>query len=433
MTSPDAYQLVLLTPPATIVSEYLLERLPHIFQDDWALYRSWRLRLGVDLQVDPCNLSIVGSSCSGFSLNPNKKLSPFGDHSDIDVAVISDYHFVVSWRTLRNVPLAEARTPKERQALIDHRQRLIYWGCVAADKVLRFLPSAKSWTVAASNMAVESPTEGREIKLRIYKDYDALSLLSHQRREETSRQSGRRAMTQNFLNSTTHNIAWIQKRYIQDEITLEAPFQRNPVWTTKQKAYLIDTILRGYPIPELYIQEYTDAEGNDVYVVVDGQQRIRACVEYVAGEFGLDREDSPEWAEMKFDDLGEVYKKKIYSYNFVVRTLPEMDHQQLREMFQRLNRNTIALNSQELRHATYWGEFIGCVEGLAEDTRWTELGVFTPNDVRRMLDIEYISELLIGHLHGIQNKKDSLDGYYELYEQEFEERRRVESLFNIIL
>ena len=50
-----------------------------------------------------------------------------------------------------------------------------------------------------------------------------------------------------------------------------------------------------------------------------------------------------------------------------------------------------------------------------------------------MLDIEYISELVIAHLHGIQNKKESLDSYYKMYEQEFEDRRRVESLFNVVL
>jgi hypothetical protein len=174
MTLPDAQRLVLTTPPATVVSEYLLERLPHVFQNDWALYRSWRSRLGSEIEVDPCNLSIVGSSCSGFSLSPYKRLTPFGQNSDIDVAVISDYHFAVSWRILRNIPLAEARTVKERQALLDHRQRLIYWGCVATDKVLRFLPFAKPWMLAVSNMAAVPPTEGRQIKLRIYKDYEAL-------------------------------------------------------------------------------------------------------------------------------------------------------------------------------------------------------------------------------------------------------------------
>lgn len=158
-------------------------------------------------------------------------------------------------------------------------------------------------------------------------------------------------MTQNFLNTTTHNVAWIHKRLVADELQLKAPFQRNPVWTTKQKSFLIDTILRGYPIPELYMQEFTDGDGNDIYVVVDGQQRIRACEEFIHGSFKINRDDTPEWADMKFDDLSEADRKKIYNYNFVVRTLPDLLEQELRSMFGRLNRNTVALKPQELRHA----------------------------------------------------------------------------------
>lgn len=59
----------------------------------------------------------------------------------------------------------------------------------------------------------------------------------------------------NFLTNTTHNVAWFMKRYHANELQLKAPFQRNPVWTDKQKSYLIDTMLRGFPIPELYMQE----------------------------------------------------------------------------------------------------------------------------------------------------------------------------------
>ncbi len=235
---------------------------------------------------------------------------------------------------------------------------------------------------------------------------------------------------QAFLNTTSHNVAWFQKRYQANELELKAPFQRNPVWTKKQKAYLIDTILRGYPIPELYMQEFADAEGNDVYTVVDGQQRVRACVEFVAGDFSLDAEDSPEFADMFFDDLSADQKKSIYNYSLVVRVLPEMPEVQLRSIFQRLNRHVVSLNRQELRHATYWGEFIACVEKLADDERWSQISVFTPNDVRRMLDIEFVSELVVGFLHGPQNKKDSLDEWYEAYEQEFEARRDVESVFS---
>ena len=238
---------------------------------------------------------------------------------------------------------------------------------------------------------------------------------------------------QAFLSTTSHNVAWFQKRYQANELELKAPFQRNPVWTKKQKAYLIDTILRGYPIPELYMQEFSDAEGNDVYIVVDGQQRVRACVEFLSGEFGLDSEDSPDYGDLYFDDLSGEQKKAIYNYSLVVRVLPEMPEIQLRSIFQRLNRHVVSLNRQELRHATYWGEFISCVEKLADDERWTSISVFTPNDVRRMLDIEFISELVVGHLHGVQNKKESLDDWYESYEQEFEQRRDVEKVFSATL
>lgn len=233
---------------------------------------------------------------------------------------------------------------------------------------------------------------------------------------------------QNFLNSTTHNVAWFAKRHQANELELKAPFQRNPVWTAKQKSYLIDTILRGFPIPELYMQEYTDAQGSDRYIVVDGQQRLRACLEFLEGRLSMDPEDSPDFADMSFTDLRDEQKKQVYNYNFVVRLLPEMPESDLRAMFQRLNRNVVALNPQELRHATYWGEFITSIERIAADDRWTLCGIFTPNDIRRMLDAEFVSELVVGYLHGIQNKKEGLDDWYQAYEREFPKKAEVEKV-----
>ncbi|PDT13749.1 hypothetical protein CO670_26820 [Rhizobium sp. J15] len=240
-------------------------------------------------------------------------------------------------------------------------------------------------------------------------------------------------MDHNFLNSTTHNVAWLHKRYLNEELVLKAPFQRNPVWTDKQKSYLIDTILRGYPIPELYMQEYTDDDGNDVYTVVDGQQRVRACIDFINGEFSLSEKDSPEWADLFFDDLTGADKKKIYNYNFVVRVLPEVPEAELRSIFSRINRYVVALNKQELRHATYWGEFITSLEAIGDNELWADINVFTPTDVRRMNDIEFISELAVGFLHGLQNKKSSLDRWYQAYEQEFPDRRRMERAFHATL
>jgi hypothetical protein len=240
-------------------------------------------------------------------------------------------------------------------------------------------------------------------------------------------------VAQNFLNTTTHTVAWFAKRAQENELQLRAPFQRNPVWTNKQKAFLIDTILRGYPVPELYMQEYADAQGDSQYVVVDGQQRLRACLEFIDGRFAFDAEDSPDLAGMTFANLNETQKKALFGYNFVVRVLPEMPEVELRAMFARLNRNVVALNAQELRHATYWGEFISTMELISDDERWPVIGVFTPNDVRRMLDIEYVSELTIGLLHGPQNKKEQLDEWYQAYEEAFPQKDEVKTVFNSVL
>ena len=238
---------------------------------------------------------------------------------------------------------------------------------------------------------------------------------------------------QNFLNSTTHNVAWFTKRHKDNELELKAPFQRNPVWSARQKSYLIDTILRGYPIPELYMQEYTDAEGHDHYVVVDGQQRLRACLEFLEGRLTMDPDDSPDFADMSFNDLRDDQKRQVYNYNFVVRVLPDMPEPDLRAMFGRLNRNVVALNQQELRHATYWGEFITSIEKLASDERWSMCGIFTPNDVRRMLDVEFVSEIVVSLLHGLQNKKESLNDWYQAYEKEYPQKAEIESTIPAVL
>ena len=213
---------------------------------------------------------------------------------------------------------------------------------------------------------------------------------------------------------------------------MRPPFQRNPVWQETQKAYLIDTILRGYPVPELYLQTSVSGQGVEHHIIVDGQQRVRACLEFIDNEFTLG-DESEKYAGLSFDELDEDIKKQIFQYKFVVRMLPELDDVEIREIFGRLNRNNMALNRQELRKATYWGEFITSMTGLSQLPFWVSSGIFTANDFRRMLDIEYISELAVALLFGPQNKKARLDEYYASFEQEFPDKERVEKAFNTIL
>ncbi|WP_242103526.1 DUF262 domain-containing protein [Lysobacter sp. M2-1] len=235
-----------------------------------------------------------------------------------------------------------------------------------------------------------------------------------------------------YLNFTTRSVVWFLRASQNAELEFHAPFQRNPVWTVKQQASLIETILLEYPIPELYMQTLVSSQGAEEHVVVDGQQRLRAVLEYLAGKFPL-ADDAQRGASSSFDELTAEDKKRLFEYVFVVRQLPEMPDDELRAIFQRINRNTVTLNAQELRHATYYGKFIGIIELIAEYAQWDEVGVFSANDRKRMLDAEYVSEIVIAYLHGLQNKKSSLEKFYRAYETEFDRAEEVVTVFRRVL
>jgi hypothetical protein len=236
-----------------------------------------------------------------------------------------------------------------------------------------------------------------------------------------------------FLTTTNRTIVWFKKANDNGDLQMKPPFQRNPVWTQPQKSYLIDSILNGYPIPEIYMQEFVDENGNENHIIIDGQQRTRACLDYIEGKYSIKEDESPTWGGMYFDDLSPNDKKKVFGYTFIVRLLPDMSDNDIRGIFQRLNKNVVALNSQELRQATYWGPFICCMQELSNYKYWNTTGIFTPLNVRRMMDIEYVSELAIAVLHGHQNKKQTIDQYYLEYEEVFEEYDDLVTTFQQVI
>jgi hypothetical protein len=195
---------------------------------------------------------------------------------------------------------------------------------------------------------------------------------------------------------------------------------------------LIDSIIHGFPVPEIYLQTSISVDGEEIHTLVDGQQRIRACMEFIADEFPLAADDV-ELEGKYFSDLSEELRGRIFRYRFVVRALPELSDAEVREIFGRLNRNNVALNRQELRHSTYWGEFITAMEEFSRNPFWILSGLFTTNDVRRMLDIEYISEIVVAGLYGLQNKKSRLDYFYATYESEFPEQAHAQAVLGKVI
>jgi hypothetical protein len=161
--------------PEVFASKWLVERVPHIFNGDADAFRLWKHDLCLHLKVDAACLLVVGSAAVGVSLSPYKKLKAFAPDSDVDLAVISPHHFEIVWRWLRSLGAERYKWPGDvQQSIDDHRKRLIYWGIIATDKILAYTPLGTEWLPALATVTRAGQTAGREVKIRLYRDFEAL-------------------------------------------------------------------------------------------------------------------------------------------------------------------------------------------------------------------------------------------------------------------
>ena len=227
---------------------------------------------------------------------------------------------------------------------------------------------------------------------------------------------------------TSYAVSWLKDRYNEANLTIRPPYQRRPVWGLRQKVKLIESILLRLPIPELFIDETTDDEGKTRFAIIDGQQRTRAVLQFMGldrdpleedyNDFALDtlESDSP-YKDKTFKDLSSTERKRFFSYKFSIRTLYNPSDLEVRDTFKRINQYLTKLNDQELRNATYSGPFVSLVETLANNQFWNDQGFFRTSHIRRMKDLQYVSELVIGVVAGPQGGSTKIvDEYYSNFE-----------------
>jgi hypothetical protein len=147
---------------------------PWIFAGDRLAYVEWKEALGADLHVDPCGLVIVGSAATCISLSPRKDLSRFHERSDVDVAVISAWHFDQAWRWLRSLAADLDTDGPARKAVSAHRRGYVFDGTIATDQFVAYLPFGPEWVGALANAGARDPIQGRTVNARLYRDFDSL-------------------------------------------------------------------------------------------------------------------------------------------------------------------------------------------------------------------------------------------------------------------
>jgi hypothetical protein len=152
-----------------------MEGVPYVFGNDKEGYVKWRESLALRLGVDASEIQIIGSAAIGVSLSPYKNFKTFSKKSDVDVAIVSEHFFNISWRFLRGLGSERhSFSPPVKRAIEDHVSKYVYWGTIATERLLPYLPFGKKWIDAFNIMSQQHPLGDRVIKARIYKDLDSL-------------------------------------------------------------------------------------------------------------------------------------------------------------------------------------------------------------------------------------------------------------------
>ncbi len=219
-------------------------------------------------------------------------------------------------------------------------------------------------------------------------------------------------------------------------LSLAPKFQRRSVWKLPARSYFIDSILKAMPVPPLYLRvTQNEAKTKTIREVIDGQQRLRAVLDYIRDDFALSRAVSEEAPGLRFSQLTESQRDQIRQYSFICESFASLADSDVLEIFARMNTYSVKLNAQELRNGRYFGVFKRTAYRLAYEhlELWRQHHLFTDASIARMLEVEFTSELLVAQLDGLQDKKTSLDHFYSSFDDVFPDATKHQDRFRATL
>lgn len=217
--------------------------------------------------------------------------------------------------------------------------------------------------------------------------------------------------------STTKNILDLQNLFTYGHLNLEPGFQRQSVWKERDRAKLIDSILRNYPLPAIFLYK-REEDGHLVFDVIDGKQRLESIFMFMGtmrGRFKT-RTQLPDADSVEFVDW-TLLKRKSLQHLITGYEIPiiEVDGElgEIIDVFVRINSTGKALTTQEKRHARYYNSpFLK--EAARISTRFEDYfaknGILSSGQLSRMKHVELTCELMLSLVQDdVLNKKTALD------------------------
>lgn len=205
------------------------------------------------------------------------------------------------------------------------------------------------------------------------------------------------------------------------QINLSPGFQRDSVWTLADRRKLIQSIVAGKPLPNIFLYRRVTSDGTNQYDVIDGKQRLETIFGFTRAQgFGKKGFDvkldlgaglrSYNWATLR--KRHPAVRGAFEAYKIQTVEI-EGELAEIIDVFLSINSTGKRLTSGEKRHARYFdSKFLKEAERLVRKYRafLLQQRVLTQGQIDRMKGVELFSELLISiHMGGIINKKTALD------------------------
>ena len=133
------------------------------------------------------------------------------------------------------------------------------------------------------------------------------------------------------------------------KLDVRPPFQREFVYDDKQRAMVIDTVMKGHPLNVMYWAVREDGS----YEIIDGQQRTISICQYVANDYSVKTRGNM----LAYENLQDDEQQKILDYKLLIYICEGTPSEKL-EWFETINIAGAVLTKQELRNASYAGPWL---------------------------------------------------------------------------
>jgi hypothetical protein len=151
----------------------------------------------------------------------------------------------------------------------------------------------------------------------------------------------------------------------RERYKVDPTYQRAPgVWETWREQYLIDSILRGYGIPLIFIHKRDGEE-----YIVDGQQRLLTIWNFYDDKLELNPKFSRDIIQenngaKKHSELSAEYQNRFAGYTLGVAYLEDYDDEEIRSTFKRLQSGKSLSPGEKLN--AYPGDIVPTMRTLGQ-------------------------------------------------------------------